>query len=172
MWGIIAGFLGNVIPKLLSLAGVVEWPVYLDPILIGAVLSLVTVLSVSRYTQVTEEEREYRASLFIVPTEDIEQGKIAGTLRIAHLTAGFGLLSAVLLIVLFVLPFNDIKGLPATDAWFSAEATLAGSWVLMYGLCAYLVIYGVRRSYIRRLTNGGENSAPYESASGIPSHKN
>lgn len=155
MWGIIVGFLGNVIPKLLSLAGFVEWPVYLDPILIGAILSLVTVLMVSRYTQVTEEEREYRASLFIAPTEDVEQRKIAGTLKIAHLTAGFGLLSAVLLIVLFVLPYNDIKGLPASSVWFSAEAALAGSWILTYGFCAYLVIYGARRSYVRRLADRG-----------------
>jgi len=159
MWGIVVGFLGNVIPKLLSLAGVVEWPVYLDPILIGAILSLVTVLWVSRYTQVSEEEREYRASLFVVPTEDIEPGKIAGTLKIAHLTAGFGLLSAVLLIVLFVLPYSDIKGLPASDVWFSVEAALAGSWILTYGFCAYLVIYGARRSYVRRLANGRKSSS-------------
>ncbi|MGI9222589.1 MAG: sodium:solute symporter family transporter, partial [Woeseiaceae bacterium] len=147
MWGIIAGFSGNVIPKLLSLAGLVEWPVYLDPILIGAVLSLVTVLWVSRNTQVTEEEREYRASLFIAPEEDVEPGKIAGTLRIAHLTAGFGLLSAILLVVLFVVPFGEIKGLPASSAWLSIEALFAGSWVLLYGICAWLVIYGARRSY-------------------------
>ena len=165
MWGIVAGFLGNVIPKLLSLAGVVEWPVYLDPILIGATLSLVTVLWVSRYTRVTEEEREYRASLFIAPTEDIEQRKIAGTLRIAHLTAGFGLLSAVLLIVLFVLPYSDIKGLPASGAWFSAEAALAGSWILTYGFCAWLVIYGVRRSYVRRLA-----ASPSANVRNLPSN--
>jgi len=171
MWGIVAGFLGNVIPKLLSLAGVVEWPVYLDPILIGAVLSLATVLWVSRFTQVTEEEREYRASLFVAPTEDVEPGKIAGTLRIAHLTGAFGLLSAVLLIVSFVLPYRDIKGLPLSGVWFSPEAALAGSWVLTYGFCAYLVIYAARRSYVRRLTDKGNSSAPYESASGTPSHR-
>ena len=171
MWGIVAGFLGNVIPKLLSLAGVVEWPVYLDPILIGAVLSLVTVLWVSRYTLVTQEEHDYRASLFIAPTEDVEPEKIAGTLRIAHLTAGFGLLSAGLLLVLFVLPYGESKGLPASSVWFSFEAALAGSWILMYGFCAYLIIYGARRSYVRRLAQGGSSSATHESTSGTTSNR-
>jgi sodium/pantothenate symporter len=85
MWGIIAGFFGNVIPKLLSLAGVVDWPAYLNPILIGAAVSLVTVLLVSRFTQVTDEERAYRESLFVAPKDDVDPRKIAGTLRIAYL---------------------------------------------------------------------------------------
>jgi len=151
MWGIVAGFFGNVIPKLLSLAGVVDWPAYLDPILIGAALSLLTVLCVSRFTQVTREERDYRASLFVAPKEDIEQGKIAGTLKIAYLTAGFGLLSAILLFTLFILPYRQLKGESATGAWFSIEAAFAGAWILIYALCAYLVLYGARRSYVRRL---------------------
>ncbi|MDG2374725.1 MAG: hypothetical protein P8M18_00100 [Woeseiaceae bacterium] len=149
----------------------VEWPVYLDPILIGAILSLVTVLCVSRYTQVTEAEREYRASLFVAPAEDVEPGKIAGTLKIAYLTGAFGLLSAALLIVLFILPYREIKGLPPNGVWFSTEAALAGSWVLTFGFCAYLVIYGVRRSYLRRLTDRGNSSAHNESASGTPLHR-
>ena len=157
MWGIISGFLGNVIPKLLSLAGLVELPVYLDPILIGAVLSLVTVLWVSRYTQVTEAEREYRASLFVAPEEDVEPGRIAGTIKIAHLTGAFGLLSAALLIILFILPYREIKGLPLSGVWSSPEVALAGSWILTFGFCAYLVIYGVRRSYLRRLTDRGNS---------------
>jgi sodium/pantothenate symporter len=151
LWGIVAGFFGNVIPKLLSLAGLVEWPSYLDPILIGAVLSLVTVLGVSRFTQVTDEEREYRASLFVAPTEDVEPAKIARTLRIAHLTAGFGILSAVALMVLYVVPYRVLKGESAIGGWFSIEAVFAYSWAVIFAICAYLVIYGAHRSYTRRL---------------------
>jgi Na+/proline symporter len=151
MWGIIAGFFGNVIPKLLSLAGFVDWPAYLNPILIGAAISLITVLCVSRFTQVTDEERDYRASLFVAPKEDVDPGKIRGTLRIAYLTGGFGILSATLLMSLFVLPYRDLKGESAIGGWFSIEAVFAYGWVLIFAICAYLIIYGARRSYVRRL---------------------
>jgi Na+/proline symporter len=151
MWGIIAGFFGNVIPKLLSLAGVVTWPVYLNPILIGAALSLVTVLVVSRYTQVTDEEREYRESLFVAPKDDVDPRKIAGTLRVAYLTGGFGLLSAALLMSLFVFPYRELKGESFIGGWFSIEAVFAYGWVLVFAVSTYLLIYGARRSYVRRL---------------------
>jgi hypothetical protein len=151
MWGIIAGFFGNVIPKLLSLAGIVDWPVYLDPILIGVALSLITVLLVSRSTEVTQEERDYRASLFVAPSDDVEAAKIANTLRIAHLTAGFGVLSAVMLIIFLVNPYRALKGESTIGGWFSVEALFAYSWAVIFGICAYLVIYGAHRSYTRRL---------------------
>ena len=59
-WGMLAGFLGNVVPKLLSVFEVISLPVYLDPILIGAVLSLVVILIVSRLGQVSDAEKEFR----------------------------------------------------------------------------------------------------------------
>jgi sodium/pantothenate symporter len=151
MWGIVAGFFGNVVPKLLSLAGIVDWPVYLDPIITGVALSLITVLLVSGFTQVTKEERDYRASLFVAPSDDVEPGKIAGTLRIAHLTAGFGVVSAVMLVVLLVNPYRTLKGESTIGGWFSVEALFAYSWAVIFGICAYLVIYGAHRSYTRRL---------------------
>ena len=154
LWGIVAGFLGNVIPKLLNLAGLVDWPVYLDPILIGATLSLITVLTVSRFTEVTQEERQYRASLFVAPEEDLEPDKIARTLRIAYLIGATGILSAFLLMILFVIPYRKLKGETAIGAWFSFEAILAYSWVLIFATCSFLVVYGVRRSYVRRLKKG------------------
>jgi len=151
MWGIVAGFLGNVIPKLLSLAGLVIWPAYLNPILIGATLSLITVLAVASFTKVTEEEREYRESLFVAPQKDVEPGKIARTLKVAHITGGFGLLSAFLLMIWFVLPYREIKGESAIGGWISVEAVFAYGWVLVFAICSYLVIYGARRSYVSRL---------------------
>lgn len=151
IWGIVAGFFGNVIPKLLSLAGLVDWPVYLDPIIIGAVLSLLTVLVVSHFTQVSLEERDYRAALFVAPSDDVDAGKIASTLRIAHLTAGFGVLSAVLLIVFFVNPHRALNGESAIGGWVSVEALFAYSWAVIFGICACLVAYGTHRSYRRRL---------------------
>jgi sodium/pantothenate symporter len=151
LWGIIAGFLGNVIPKLLSLAGLVEWPTYLNPILIGAAISLITVLTVSGLTRVTVEEKEYRKSLFVAPETDVEPKKIAGTLKIAHLIGAFGLLAAVLQMVLFILPYRELKGESVSGAWLSTEAFFAYAWILLFAVCASLVYYGTRRSYISRL---------------------
>lgn len=150
-WGIIAGFAGNVIPKLFSMAGLVEWPAYANPILIGAVISLITVIVVSRFTKVSEEERNYRASLFVAPQKDVDARKIARTLKFAHLIGVFGLLAASLLMVLFVLPVREIKGEPISGAWLSTEALLAFSWIPVYAVCAALVYYATRRSYKSRL---------------------
>ena len=135
----------------MSLAGLVDWPAYLNPILTGAAVSLVTVLAVSRFTQVTDEEREYRESLFVAPPDDVEPGKIAGTLRVAYLTGGFGILAAVLMLGLFVLPLNGLKGNTIIAGLFSIEAVFAIGWSLVFAVSAYLVIYGARRSYVRRL---------------------
>ncbi len=152
-WGIIAGFLGNVIPKLMSMAGIVDWPAYSNPILIGAVISLFTVLTVSRFTRVSEEERKFRESLFVAPQEDVEAKKIGSTLRFAHLIGFFGLLAASLLMVLFVFPYREVTGESVAGGWLSTEAFLAYSWVPVYGICAFLVFYATRRSYTRRLKN-------------------
>jgi sodium/pantothenate symporter len=151
LWGIVAGFLGNVIPKLLSLAGLVDWPVYLDPILIGAALSLITVFVVSANTEITREERDYRESLFVAPREDVDPGRIVFTLKVAHLIGGFGLFAAAALMAWLVLPLSEIKDEAGLAAWFSLEALFAYSWIPLFALCSYLVIYGTGRSYVSRL---------------------
>ena len=76
-WGMIGGFLACVIPKALVQAGVISLPVILDPIVIGAAVSIVTIVLVSRRTEVRQEENDFRKMLHVTPPELSDVAKIA-----------------------------------------------------------------------------------------------
>ena len=80
-WGMVAGFLGNIVTNLIVLVADVTLPVYLDPILVGSVISLMTVLGVMRFGLVTEAQRNYREQLLITPPEELRPSEVAITLR-------------------------------------------------------------------------------------------
>ena len=68
-WGIITGLAGNVGANLLKLSGLVELPTVLDPILLGAVASYITIEVVSRNGAVSEREHELREQLHQTPVQ-------------------------------------------------------------------------------------------------------
>ena len=59
-WGIISGFLFNAVPKALEHLGWVELPFWLDPILLGGLVSLAVVLVLSTFSSVSRQEQAYR----------------------------------------------------------------------------------------------------------------
>jgi len=145
-WGIITGFVGNVIPRLFDTLGWIDLPSYLNPILIGGVISLVVVLWVSRLGTVTDIERAHRLALHVLPAEerDAEQTRITQWAAIG--VAVFGAVVSAFLIAFYVLPFQS-----ATDTlrdggrldWLTGEALLALGWAVLYvpwGVAAYKMI--------------------------------
>ncbi|MCM5704002.1 sodium:solute symporter family protein [Larsenimonas salina] len=62
-WGLIVGFVGNLILSLMIQAEWITLPVYLHPVLISTVAALIAIVIVSRLTRVSEEERRYREFL-------------------------------------------------------------------------------------------------------------
>ena len=64
------GFFGNVIPVSLEYIGVINLPSYLNPALTGAIISLITIICVSRIWAVTEQEAQYRDALHRTPDND------------------------------------------------------------------------------------------------------
>ena len=68
-WGMTAGFVVNVGMNLLAITDLVQWPVVMDPILVGGLASLATVLAVSSVGEVTAEEADYREALHRLPAE-------------------------------------------------------------------------------------------------------
>ena len=69
-WGIISGFAGNVIPRFLDSMGWIELPSYLNPILLGGLISLVVTIWVSRLGVVSDTERARRLALHELPEEE------------------------------------------------------------------------------------------------------
>lgn len=146
-WGLICGFAGNVTPKLLVTADIITLPVYLDPIVIGAASSLVAVLFVSRKTVVSDAEREYRLSLIKAPQEELKPKEAEITLRYAYAIGIFGMVMAILLLILYAAPYQ--RALAPDRENFSFN-WLAGEAFLSYASGASFVLMGwlMRRSVI------------------------
>lgn len=150
-WGIVAGFLGNTIPKLLSTLGLIQLPAYLDPILVGAVISLVVVLLVSRKTSVSDAERRYRLALMDTAAEDCDARKSRKTLWYAYTLGVFGVVMMFGMLFFYVLPYQRAVAAGGTAFrfdWLSGEALSAYGWGIMYGFLAWLMWRAIRRGYL------------------------
>ncbi len=109
-WGIIAGLVGNVLTNVLLLLRVVDLPVILDPILVGVVLSYVTIELVSSNGVVSEQEHERRERLHRVPDTEIDGNKFRRTLFWARLLMVFGVFLSGLMIVFYAIPYGKAVG--------------------------------------------------------------
>ena len=149
-WGIISGFLGNIIPKLLTLWGLIEIPVYLDPILLGAFASLAVVLIMMNKGTVTDKQKRYRQEILKIPEEDIDNQAVKKSLRYSYAVGIFGILMTVLLIVFYVIPYQ--KALTSSSQkfqfnWLSGEAIGSYSWGIIFLFLSYLLVRRIRRDY-------------------------
>jgi len=149
-WGILTGFAGNVIPRLLDTLGWIDLPSYMDPILLGGVLSLLVVIGVSRMGTVTDVERANRLALRETPAGERDVRQTRWTQGAAIGVAASGLLLSCLLIVFYVMPFQEAKGVLLEGErldWRSGEALLALGWAALYVPCGVGACWVIGRSY-------------------------
>lgn len=146
-WGIIVGFFGNIIPKVLATVDIIDLPVWADPIVIGALLSTITIVLVSRRGEVTKAEAIYREQLHVVPVAEMEEGLIRSTSRWPMYMIVSGVLMAVLMVSFWVLPYADSM---QQSALFSGEMVLALSWGSM------LIVIGVLLYRYLRVWQGSD----------------
>ena len=106
-WGIVVGFVGNLVPKIFSVLELIDLPVYLDPFVIGIVLSFITIIVVSRRGEVTEEEHRFRLKVHETPSTEIDTALTNETLLIAKGLMICGAVLTVLMIVFYVLPYQN-----------------------------------------------------------------
>lgn len=106
-WGMVTGFLGNIATNLLSLLGGVELPVYLDPILTGAVISFLTVITVSGTGAVSIEEHEFRERLHDTPERELDPREVARTLVWPKAMLAVGVLVMGVLVIFYARPYQD-----------------------------------------------------------------
>ena len=166
-WGIIAGLAGNLVTNAVALAGWADLPVYLDPILVGALLSYVTIEIVIRRSRVTERERRRRLRLHETPAEEFEAARLRRTLGWAVALVLFGLAMSVLMCLLYALPYRDAAGGPATGEFVMSFAV--GGFLVATGLLAW---WGTRRSYGNVSAPGvGPNSVGAASAAIEPPNR-
>jgi sodium/pantothenate symporter len=150
-WGITSGFLGNSIPKLLVSLDIIKLPVYLDPIVIGAVISLVVVLAVSSKTTVTDAERSYRLSILKTPEEELNPAAAKKTLHYATAVGVFGIAMTLLMLIYYVAPYQKAltpTGIEFSFNWFTGEAIFAYAWAVIFVFMGRLMHRGVRKEYL------------------------
>ncbi len=161
-WGMTVGFLGNVIPAGLEYAGLVVWPALLQPVVIGAALSLATIYWLSGRGQVSTAERDYRQRLHVVPAEDRDAGKTRLTLLAPWCLIAYGCLIPVLMINFYVIPYQRATGQLLADGslnWASGEVYVSLTTPVVYivlGLVAARVIQHRYGSPSAPLAEAGE----------------
>ena len=109
-YGMLAGFLSTVVLKILSVLDLLALPVYLDPILVGAAISLVTILLVSRGGKVTDAENTFREQLHIAPDELSDMDAVAKTLKWPKILVVWGVTAAIGLSLLYARPYQAATG--------------------------------------------------------------
>lgn len=102
--GMLAGFVGCFVMKLVPDALGWTLPVYLDPTVVGLVLNLVAMFIGSAVTKVTPEEIEARKKLFIVPESEKDPHDIKVTKIYVKCTMLLGVVITLTLIFVWVIP--------------------------------------------------------------------
>jgi len=149
-WGIVSGFVFNAVPKALEYAGWITLPFWLDPILLGGLVSLATVLITSRFTRVSRAEQVYRLQLHRIPELEINPSKSRITHYAPLALAIYSVAICVVLITVYIYPYQETTGtLTATGSinWLSGESllVLAGPSVVLP--TAWIAWRMIRRSY-------------------------
>jgi Na+/proline symporter len=146
-WGIIAGFSGNALLSLLKLIGLVTPPVFLHPIVVGAILSLVTILIVSRFGSVTAEEREYRQAMHVTPIEECDPDSYAITMRRAKWLMSGSVIAGVIIAVFYAIPYQQAKNDGGPWRLLAAENLIVIVYMASFLIAGGLAYWGVKRSY-------------------------
>lgn len=149
-WGIISGFAGNVIPRLLDTLGWIELPSYLNPILLGGLISLGVVVWISRLGDVSETERARRLALHQLPDDERDPVQAKRTQWAAAAVSVFGVGVSALLLICYVYPYQAATGtLRAGNQldWFTAEALLSLAWAALFVPCGVIAYKMIGRSY-------------------------
>jgi len=145
-WGIISGFAGNVILRFCDSLGWIDLPSYLNPILVGGLLSYLVIIIVSRQGKVSELERSHRLALHKTPQQECNRKKAKQTQWMAIAVILFGLSLSILQLGFYVYPYQlATQTLSSGNQlnWFTMEAFLALCWAgifVPWGLITYKLI--------------------------------
>jgi sodium/pantothenate symporter len=141
-WGIISGFLLNAGPKALETLGWISLPIWLDPILLGGMVSLVVVLVVSRLGNVSREEHVYRMRLHRTPESELDPKKSKFTRRIPLIMVIYTLVFSTIFMIWYIIPYQQARG---TDAL--PEIIVLYSGTVLWLATAFFAWRMIRKSY-------------------------
>ncbi|MGG1399414.1 sodium:solute symporter family protein [Bacillus salipaludis] len=105
LWSIIFGFLGVVLGESLKKYGV-KLPVYLDPVIIGVILSLLALWIGSKVGEISKEEREFQANILTRPIEADDKEEMAITKRYPAYLMISGVIIIIITFIFYYYPLT------------------------------------------------------------------
>jgi len=149
-WGIVSGFVFNAGPKALEYWGWVELPFWLDPILLGGLVSLLVVLVVSSFSKVSRKEHDYRLQLHEVPEQEVSIPKSRITRYAPLVLAAYSVTMSTILMTIYVQPYQEVTGTLSAGGginWLSGESLLVLAGPVVVLPTAWIAWRMIRRSY-------------------------
>lgn len=149
-WGMLSGLVFNIVPKFFEFVGWVEYPSYLNPVIIGTAVSLVVTVVASRMTTVTDIESEQLVKLHKTPADDISVKQTRLSRMVAGVLVLYGLIMPFLMINFYVRPYQAARGELMADGsldWTSGEAIFAISWFFIYVTLGWFAARVIRGNY-------------------------
>ncbi len=146
-WGIVTGFVFNVIPAALEYLDLIHLPSYFNPVIIGFLASLASIIIVSKRGEVTKAEASYRRQLHQTPAVDLDLRKTKTTLIAPALLVVYGCIMPFVLTNYYVIPYQAATGQLLADGsvnWASGEALLTLTFAALYiplGLISAVVVW-------------------------------
>ena len=137
-WGIVTGFFGNVIPSLFDYIGFISLPSYLNPALIGASISLITIMYISKRGTVSAQEAQYREDLHRTPVVDCDLQKTKITMLAPAALVLYGCLMPLLLIKYYVTPYQTGVGQLLSNG--SVDLTTGEAILAMLSAPVYVIL--------------------------------
>lgn len=141
-WGIISGFLFNAGPKAAITLGWLTLPYWLDPVLLGGLVSLAVVLVISRRGTPSRAERHYRLRMHRTPDEERDPVTYRRTRRLPIILAAYSLGLAALFALVYLPAYRAATGEPAR-----AEAVLLTIGPVLWSVTALVAWWIIGRSY-------------------------
>jgi sodium/pantothenate symporter len=99
------GFLGVVLGEALKKFGV-ELPVYLNPVIIGVILSSLALYICSKFGEISEEERNFQTNILLRPIEENEREEMAITKRYPTYLIVSGIVIIIITFVFYYWPLT------------------------------------------------------------------
>ncbi len=149
-WGMVSGFAFNAVPKALEYLEWISLPFWLDPILLGGLVSLIVVLVVSRLGRVSRTEQTYRLQLHRVPQQDVSISKLRFTRCAPLALAAYSVTMCVILITIYVRPYQEATGTLSADGsinWLSGESLLVLAGPVVVLPTAWIAWRMIRKTY-------------------------
>lgn len=104
--GMLFGFIGCATMKIIGAVSGVSIPIWADSFVVGLVANIFALIIGSKLTKVTNEEKLEREKLFVIPQGELVASEIKKTKRTVAIYIGFGAMVAVVLLLMWVIPYH------------------------------------------------------------------